>query len=377
MPRYTTRVATTGDRYVTPTMTWKPGACGLSVSIPTIDDASAATLEISPLPHAFNYPYAGGAKPIQTPDSSGLITGLVSKADYAQAGVVAEFRFDDADGTTIQDSVHGIVLTEQGDPTFQATTSGVPGLGKGITFDGTGDAFDGLVQDIPEGVLPTTGDFSVEFVGNLTSASGGAGDTLVCARTGAAGVGWQLQLDANEYLDVHIEDADGEVAQAGATDVCTDAVVHILCSFDRDGNLVTYINGAAAKTTDISSKEKTIRPATGAANMLCIGGDPARTAGDVITGTVYFVRIYNRALTAANALENYNAMLHMGGTGFAPLLDFFDGDDLAVLKSGSQPGTFVFSEDVCKVLQGNAFRVAFAVEQATTPINIDVEWVFS
>jgi len=271
--------------------------------------------------------------------------------------------------------VASLVLTEQSDPTYAASAA-TPGLGKGVTFDGTGDAFDTPIDDVPHGVVPDTGDFSVEIVCNLTSGSGGAGDTLIGCRTGAAGVGWQLQLDANEYLDVHIEDADGEVAQAGATDICDGTLRHIVCSFDRDGNLVTYHQGVAAKTDDISSKEKTILPASGATNLLSIGGDAARTGGDCITGTIYFVRIYNRALGAAEVLDNYRTLLNQGYPGWVPVLDALTGEPFVVRSSGVGAGYSDLTE-VAKSLTGSVVRARVSVEQTTTPADLQFVWVFA
>lgn len=344
-----------GDRFVTPGVTFPGGTSKVGLFCPTLDDASDVKIEISPKLHNYNYPKVD--------------------TDYATAGITAEWRMDDADGTTIVDSVAGLTLTEQGDPTF-ATSAATIGLGKSVVLDGTGDQFDIVIASVPDGVCPVLGDFSVEVLGKYTSASTGDGDTIISCRTGADGVGWQLQFDANQFLDVHIEDVDGEVAQAGALDIADDTIRHILCSFDRDGNLLTFINGALNATTDISSKEKTILPADGAANMLCIGGDPARTAGDNLFATIYFVRIYNRTVAAAEALSNYNTLMNLGYPGWTPLLDLFDGDDLIVCKSGSAPGYFDLTRHL-PAARDYALRAVCATEQTTTPQALTFAWMFS
>jgi len=347
-------MTTNGDRYVTPAVTVPPGAKVAGLHIPKVNDATEINIEISPLNHAFNYPATPGG--------------------YAANNVVFEMRMDDADGNTITDQVNNVQMTEQGNPTFQESAD-TAGLGNGLAFDGTGDAFDKLVQDIPAGILPTTGDFSVEVVCDLTSGSGGAGDTIISCRTGADGVGWQLQLDANEYLDVHIEDADGQVAQEGATDIADDEIKHIVCSFDRDGNLVTYIDGASNATTDISSKEKTILPATGASNRLSIGGDAARTAGDCLTGTIYFVRIYNKALSAAEVLDNYNTLMGKGYPGWAELIDPVTGNTLT-LTGTTTGGTFYDLTQYLQNCRNVALRVKCVNEQTTSATDLTFGWQF-
>ncbi len=356
MPITETTMTIAGDRFATPGVVFPGGASKCGLYVPALDDASAIKVEIAPKLHRYNYP-------------------RVDSGNYATAGIVCEFDFDDADGTTITDNVNGYVLTEQGDPTFQ-TSAATIGLGKGLDFDGTGDAFDNLVANTPANMIITTGDFTVEMVVELTSAAGGAGDTLAAYRAGAAGVGWQLQLDANEYLDVHIEDADQEVAQAGATDVCTDALLHIACSFDRSGNLVTYLDGASNKTDAISTAEKTIAPAAGASNRFSIGGDAARTAGDCLTGSIYFFRLYNRALGATEILNNYRTLMNVGYPGWVPLLDLFDGDDLVVCKSGSAPGYFDLTRHLPSA-ESYAMRAVCATEQTTTPQALTFGWQFS
>lgn len=371
MPTITSLMAINNDRYVTPTQTWPSGAETLGVTIGGLDDASVVKIEVAPQTHAFNYPYAQGAKPV----IGDAAAGTVLPQDYAAAGIVAEFRFDDADGTTIKDQVTGLVLTEQGNPTYQVSAA-TPGLGKGVTYDGTADAHDALIATIPSGMVPTTGDFTIEVVGKYTNASIGAGDTIIACRTGADGIGWQIQFDANQHLDVHIEDEDGEVAQEGSTDLATDSIVHLLCSFDRDGNLVTYVNGASNVTTDISSAEKTVRPAAGASNRLSIGGDAARTAGDCLFGDIYFVRLYNRALTAAEALQSYNVLMNQGYPGWSPLLDQQDGDDLVICASGSNPGFYDLTP-YKGALKSSAFRIHCATPQTTTPAELTFAWIYS
>ena len=362
------------DRFVTPTLSFLgkhgfgkySGYDAVSVGFPgTLDNATAIILDVSPRAHRFNYPATDPDYPA---------------TDYTGQGILLEWDFDDADGSTITDRANGVILTEQGDPTFQQSAA-VPGLGKGVTLDGTGDAFDILVGSIADGLLPTTGNFSVEAVCNLTSGSGGAGDTIACCRTGAAGVGWQLQLDANEHLDVHIEDAGGQTAQEGDADICTDVPVYICSSFDRKGNLVTKVKTLStgvdidSTTTDISSRTGTVRPVAGASNRFAIGGDAARTAGDCLTGTMYYSRLYNKALTAAEMADNAKVLGYvLGGPGWEPLFDPADGHDLTICKSGSNPGRFDHTEYM--TLNSMAFRAHCVVEQSTTPSALDFYWVF-
>ena len=358
-----TTMKTTHDRYVTESVTFAGTfpAETVSVAIPTLDDDSAVTLETAPREHRYNYPCMDGK-----PKPEG-------KHGYAANGIIFEFDMDDADGTTIIDRVNGLVLTEQGDPAFQQSAA-TAGLGHGLTFDGTGDALDyafssaTIAADFP---LVTTGDFSVEVAFNAANATTGAGDTLVACRDGAAGVGWQMHFDANQYVDFHVDDTT-EAELTGATDAATGVIVHAIACLDRDGHGVLYINGAVDDTTDISGSPGTLVNAS-ADTRFSIGGDAARTAGDCFFGSIYFVRVYNYALSAAEALENYRIMMNQGYPGWKPLADPADGDDLVIGKSGSDPCDFDLTEYM--TLKKKAFRANCATVQTATN-DLDFVWSF-
>lgn len=346
---------TDADRFVSPTVTFgnMPAAKVNGLIIPELDDDADVTIEVATRNHRFNYPAVPGG--------------------YLANNVVLEYCFDDALAASIVDKVHGVTLAPVGNPTLQTTTA-TAGLGNAACFDGTGDTYELVTSGIADGILPTTGDFSIEIVCNLDNVNSGDGDTLIACRTGADGIGWQLQLDANQHLDFHIEDTDQQVASVGSVDVATGAYVHLVLSADRDGNAVLYINGTADSTTDISAAEKTVLPAAGANNRLVIGGDAVTTAGDCLYGDVAFVRLYNKALPAAEALENYRILMDKGYPGWVPLLDPVDGTDLIACKSASDPGFFDLTEYM--MLKPLAFRARCSVEQTTTATDLDFAWVF-
>ena len=352
-------IETTKDRFVTPTFDAR-GFRNIQLVIPTLDDDSNVIVEASRYPHEWNYPFWKGSSHIQK---------------YADNNIILEWRMDDADGTTITDQVAGVALTEQGDPTF-ATSAATIGLGNGLVFDGTGDAFDVLKSGFPAGLtMPTTGDFSVEVVFKATNADTGDGDTLVAYRDGAAGVGWQMNFDANQYVDFDVDDGT-ETKLTGATDAATGSIVHALASLDRSGNGVLYINGSTDDTTSIAARTGSVDPAAGASVRFAIGGDAARTAGDCFYGTIYFVRVYNKALSATEALDNYRVLMNQGGPkGWNPIAAPQDGLDLITSLSGGDPATF----DLSPFLPDKHdyfLRAVCATEQTTTPAELPFEWIY-
>lgn len=367
------RMTDDDDRFVTRPVMIPVHAREIAVMIPDLSDSAKVRIQVCPYPHVFNYP-APAYYRVKPAGSNPFPHPFPVSYGFVEGGVVAEWRFDETTlATAIVDEVNGLTLSEQGDPTFQATAAAA-GLGSGVTFDGTADALDVLIATVPSGVVPTTGDFTVEILAKITT-SAGAGDTLIACRTGADGVGWQLQLDGSDYLDVHIEDEDGQVTQLGATDVADGTLKHIVCSFDRSGNLVTYIDGAADKTDSIAAAEKTILPADGAANRLSIGGDAARTAGDCLTGTIFFVRLYNRALGADEVLQNFRVFTATEWPGWMNVVDQADGAIADVLASAADPAAI----DITKWMVG--FRGMYAriliENEQTSSRTYDFGWLFS
>ncbi len=348
------------DRLVSPTMHIPSNARGATLIFPTLDDAANITLESAPLPHRFNYPAVPGG--------------------YSNKGVVCEFDFDvAATVTSITDKASGLVLAEQGDPTPHASAA-TPGLGQTMTYDGTGDAHDALWSSIPPDLTQifakaavsgkTLGDFSVEVVVKGTNASAGNLDTIICCRDGLAGVGWALQYDANQYIDLAIDDGT-ETLVAGTVDMATDAYVHALVSVDRDGNCVIYNNGTAGTTTDISARTGSLFNPS-ADTRFAIGGNAARTATSNLYGSMAFARIYNRVVPAAEAAENYQVLMGKGGyPGWSEVAGLAEvGADGIVGKTGSAPNRWVMTRDQVEAIKGQAFRLRLSVEQTTTPSEI-------
>jgi len=359
-----TTMAILADRFVTDSVTFDNvyPADKVGVMVPKPDDASTVVLQVAPREHRFNYPCLDGKTKPWGPHG------------YADNGIIFEFDMDDADGTTLKDRVNGLVLTEAGNPTYRSSAA-TSGLGHGVVFDGTGDEHVGTFANAAAAApypLVETGDFSVECVFNASNANTGANDTLVCCRDGAAGIGWSMLFDANQYVDFHVDDTT-EAALTGATDAATDSIVHALVSLDRDGNGVIYINGVVDDTTDISGSPGTLLNVSADTSMV-IGCDAASTATSNLYGTVYFVRVYNFALTAAQALENYRIIMNQGYPGWTNFADpaWQDGGDLCA--AGEQPVYTDLSR--VKTLNNMAFRARHLTEQTTTPAALDFLWIF-
>ena len=241
-----------------------------------------------------------------------------------------------------------------------------------VEYDGTGDMHDVLDDDLNSGLRAAfgTGDFSVEMVVKLTDTTN-SGTVLFEKRATADGVGFSIGVDSTgEQLEATIEDADGAVSLTPETDIADTTVKHIVVTFDRDGNMTPYINSVAGTVADISAVEKTIRNTS----RLSLFGDSDRA--NVATGSCYFVRVYDKVLSADDVLDNYNILIGVGFPGWIPVTDFQDGQDLLVSGSTYDP-SFLDLTQFIGAVKGNHIRIRCATEQTTTPTDLRFVWVWS
>jgi len=360
------RMVDNDDRFVTHPVMIPVHAIDIAAIVPDLQNASLVNIDTSPHPHVFNYP-APNYYRVKPAGNKSWTHKFPQSYGYAHGGILAEWRFDDADGTTATDEVSGYVLTEQGDPTWQSSAA-TAGLGSGVAFDGTGDILDVAIASAPNLDI-TTGDFSVELVCELTT---GIGETTLVEHRGATdGVGWTIGTDASDQLEAKVEDSSGETALTGETDIADGTIKHIVVTFDRDGNMTPYINGVAGTAVSIATRALTLTN-TG---RFAVGGDSDRSAGSLTTGTFYFLRVYNRAMTADEVLQNYRILIGNEWPGWTRVVDQTDGADADVVASGQDPASVDVTQWM-KGFRGSYARIAMATEQ-TTSRTYDFGWIFS
>ena len=360
------RMENDDDRFVTKPVMIPVHAREIAVLVPDVADGGVVNIDVSPFPHTLNYP-APGYYRVKPAGNNPFPHPFPVSYGFTEGGVLAEWRFDDADGTTATDEVSGYVLTEQGDPTWQ-TTAAAAGHGNGVALDGTGDILDVAIASVPN-LQITTGDFSVEILCTLTT--GIAETTLVEHRAAADGVGWTIGTDASDQLEAKVEDSSGETALTGETDIADGTTKHIVVTFDRDGNMTPYIDGVAGTAVSIATRALTLTN-TG---RFAVGGDSDRGAGSLTTGTFFFLRVYNRVLTADEVLQNYRIMVGNEWPGWMRVIDQADGADADVVATGQDPAAVDVTAWLT-AMRGMYARIVCATEQ-TSSGTYDFGWVFS
>jgi len=188
-------------------------------------------------------------------------------------------------GTTWYDlSGNGNHATAQGTPTYTATYSG------GFTFNSVSDYFD-LTPNLRESHVGTG--LSVATWARATSLPYVSG--LVSREDWNSNSGWALHEHFNNTL---MGPRYGN-AQSANNAVLTNTIYFLAFTIDASGNAKVFVNGTQSGTT-----------ATGVTLPTASASSPQigrfATAGYPWDGDIYEVHIYNRNLSDAEVLSNFN-----------------------------------------------------------------------
>jgi len=207
------------------------------------------------------------------------------------AGLVAAYSFDEGTGSTVADgSGNGNNGTISG---ASWTTSGK--YGSGLMFDGTG----ARVTAADAASLHLTTRMTLEAWVNPAAVSNTWRDVI-------------YKENDNYFLEATSDNNDvpaggGTIGGAdavayGTAPLATNTWTHLAVTYDG-ATLRLYVNGA-----QVSSQAQTGNIAT-STNPLQIGGDSIN--GQYFQGTIDEVRVYNRALTAAQIQTDMNTAIGM------------------------------------------------------------------
>jgi len=217
----------------------------------------------------------------------------------APSGLVAAFGFEEASGTTAVNSSN----TAFNGTILQAARVAAGKIGRGLSFDGVNDWV--TVNDITASPLDLTTGMTIEAWVNPAAMSGW--ETVVLKERGAAGTGLlSYALYAHDgapqgngfagpagYLRPAPANSttDQGVRQASHTAIPLNTWTHLATTYDGASQRF-YINGVLVAT----------RAQTGS---IAVGNQPLRIGGNNVSGEFFRgiideVRVYNRALSAAD-----------------------------------------------------------------------------
>ena len=229
---------------------------------------------------------------------------VVGGPDIVQDGLV--FTMDPAskrswsgpNSNSVTDIIGGNVGTINGD------TSGSYGINKSFEFDGGSTNYDKIVFSSPTGLGFGTDPFTISLWCRTINYDNGY-PYLIDFRTGGdtANLNFYFERHSGNTNEAGIEVFVNSAIINGATGTAVPEGVWKYVSLTRSGNtFTTYINGVADQTGTTSNS-------ISAPGELRIGERYTSTYYPM-DGYIGPIHMYNRALSTAEILENYNEFKH-------------------------------------------------------------------
>ena len=195
-------------------------------------------------------------------------------------------------------SVTDLVAGAEGNTALDVNST--PGVGDVTRFGGCWD-FDGSDDRISFGDLAAasfgTGDFSAEIVFENDYLSSWRS---LMGKGASGGTGWSITCNGNIlHMDIDAPDNTHFTIQS----ITAGLIYHLVAVWDRSGNAIAYVNGQQKLSTDLTGQPDSVNTA----NNFALGSYLGGTSWD-LNGRIYLARLYNKALTAAEATQNFRAV---------------------------------------------------------------------
>jgi hypothetical protein len=153
------------------------------------------------------------------------------------------------------------------------------------------------------GIESKTGDFSIEIALKF-NANIGVGQTIIAkGATSDAIKGFWLQKQTSARLQITLGNGTSRVSVNPTNVLTTATLYHIICTFDRDGNMEMFINNVAGTGTS-SASIAGITGDLGTSSPLTIGQTSSVTYADMDVG---FARFWDGLLDSTDRSYLYNS----------------------------------------------------------------------
>jgi len=264
--------------------------------------STAGYFEISTLLESQKYRYGGsldkastdgGSSSVYYEQGSSLTTNPIN-----DSGLVGHWKFDEGTGTSASDSSgNNNTGTLTNGPTWQTGTSCK--TGGCLSFDGVNDYVGVANNDV---LNARTHDQSIFFWEKVQQSTLGY-DSFIFKNSGYGGTpnNWAIRQCGTNGLIEAVFDTSSWSAGCNSSIIANTTWKYIGVIFQRDVGVYIYVNGILDKTLGAPPTGDQ----TGTGNLQ-IGGQIGGAYG-FLNGQLDDVRIYNRALSAAEVLALYNA----------------------------------------------------------------------
>lgn len=221
-----------------------------------------------------------------------ITDGLVLNLDAAQ------LRSYPTTGTTWTDlSGNNNNGTLVNGPTFN------PDNGGSIVFDGTNDYVDSVIQSIP---IQDNTPFTVDIIYRIPATGTGH---LIGNWNVFVTPGWRIDIVSGQirFLILNANGGAGRAIRTNST-YGNGSIFHFCSTYSGNSNIsgmTLYINGTSVQITSILNTS----PGTLTNSKITLGASQVNTTSftNYLAGNIYQAKLYNRALSATEVLQNYNA----------------------------------------------------------------------
>ncbi len=173
-------------------------------------------------------------------------------------------------------------------PTYAGT-----GVSTYFSFDGTND-----YVDIPTTLSVNASSFTYEAVFRITT--GADGNTLLNLNYTFPNSGYIVRQTTGNNLIIY-SDNGAETSISSAGTISNNTTYH-LTVVQSGGSCSIYFNGTLDKTASLAN------PVLTTSNATYLGRRGAPSFGAQLAGNIYLTKLYNRALTASEVLQNFNSV---------------------------------------------------------------------
>jgi hypothetical protein len=212
--------------------------------------------------------------------------GLVLSLD---PGFIPSYTTSGTTWYNMSGTVNGTLINS---PTFSTNDGGI------FVLDGTDDYF-----NFGNNFNITTGPFTIEYFAKPTS--GAVQYAKIISKGTFQQPGWSAYFGRdpanNQYSIVlqYSNNSGGTISFDTAVNVSLNVFYHVVYTRDTNNTLSTYLNGSFVRSSANVTDNFT------SSNSYVIGR--STVGAESFKGSVGVVRQYNRALTSAEVLQNYNA----------------------------------------------------------------------
>ena len=236
-----------------------------------------------------------------------LPTG-VTATSCSTGALAAWWAFDEASYTGAAGEADDGVGTQNGQAIGGATTVADSKFGRSLSLTRQADVTTGQWVKVPDSTFFDfgTSNFSMGTWVKLASGTNASVTIMANISTGTStGIG--IELSSSNLARAKLNVNSTSLTAASSTNIADGQWHHVLVTVNRTGNMIFYVDGVSAATTDISASSAFSVNTT---NDFFLGSRASGSAPNSINGQMDDAAIWNRVLTPTEVTNVFNTQPH-------------------------------------------------------------------